>query len=128
MADSPIQLQEQVELTTPVTKAKVVVRGYATGRLKQAISALYLAGVTVESDAAGKTKSVSSVNGLVGQQATNKAIEMLVLSVNGATDGVLDAVLDLPEEDFDFIVDEVNKIQAPLVPKTPTSSTTDSST
>lgn len=122
-----MNLKETVEFTLPVTKKKVVVRGYATGRIKQAISAVYLSGTTLETKA-GQVDSSSSINGMVGQEATNKAFELMVLSVDGNSDNVLDAILDLPEEDYDAVKEKVDEVRAPLAPKSETTSQTASTT
>lgn len=115
----PIKLQEQIELTTPVTGKKVVIRGYASGRIKQAISAIYLRGSSIETTATkdGEEQSKQVTNAIVGQEATNKAIELMVISVDGLTDNILDRILDLQEDDFDFVIAEVDKVQTPLVAK-----------
>lgn len=110
-----MQLQETIEVTTPVLGKKVVLRGYTTGRIKQAIQAVMLSSVKeVSADQSTKFDGTAAVT------ATNKALELIVLSVDGNSDGVLDAVLDMPEQDFDFIKDEVDKVQGPLVVSKPT--------
>lgn len=105
-----MQLQEQIEIATPVLGKKVVLRGYITGRIKQTIQSVLLSSTQVTDE--GKT----TFDGSVAVAAGNKALELIVLSVDGSTDNVLDAVLDLPEEDFDFVKAEVDKIQNPLPP------------
>lgn len=107
-----MELKEQVEVTTPITKKKIVLRGYITGRIKQEIEAIFLNSTSM---VAGQEDTPEmTFNGGVALQATNKAIELIVLSVDGSSDNVLDLVLDLPEQDFEFIKGEVNKIQRPL--------------
>lgn len=108
-----MQLQETIELTTSLTGAKVVLRGYITGRIKQEIQGVLLSSTQVTDE--GKT----TFDGAVALAATNKALELIVLSVNGKSEGVLDMILDLPEQDFDFVKGEVDKVQDPLVENKP---------
>lgn len=106
-------MKDDFEVTTPVTSAKVVLHGYVTGRMKQAIERpMYR---SVQGDQSGNT----SVNGEAVLESTNEAIRCLVVSVNGVTDDVLNAVLDLPEEDYEFVLGEVNKITTPLALRKP---------
>lgn len=116
------ELREQIELTTPLTGKKVVIRGYITGRIKQEIQNVYLSTATFDD------KGKAQLNGSTVNTATNKALELIVLSVDGKTDGVLDAVLDLPEQDFDYVKGEVDKIQNPLAKPTAKSSETPTTT
>lgn len=108
---------EQVEVTTPSGK-KVVLRGYITNRIKQQLEAVFLKGARVSLDDAGE-KDVQ-FDASVTIEATNRAIELLVVSIDGQEGKpVLDYVLDdLDEMDFEFIKREVNKIKDPLAQKT----------
>lgn len=116
----PIELQEQIELMTPHGH-KVVIRGYSTGRIRQAISAAYSEGVklemTGEKDKDGKAISRTIVSGDAAQKTTNAALSNMVLSVDDQTVNVLDRVLDLPEEDYDYVRTEVDKVRTPLAEK-----------
>lgn len=109
-----MQLQETIEVTTPALGKKVVLRGYITGRMKQSIQNVLLSSTQVTEE--GKT----TFDGSVTLAAGNKALELIVLSVDGKTEGVLDMILDLPEQDFDFVKGEVDKVQNPLVENKPT--------
>ncbi|MDQ0672936.1 hypothetical protein QFZ36_000497 [Pseudarthrobacter siccitolerans] len=110
-----MELQETIEIETPILHKKVVLRGYITGRIKQEVQAVMLSSVTEVS-----VEQATKFDGTAALAATNKALELIVLSVDGKSEGVLDAVLDLPEGDYDFIKAEVDKIQNPLVIKTST--------
>lgn len=95
------ELKETVEITTPVLGKTVVLRGYITGRQNQAI----IAGA--KADGEGFSADVAIA-------ATNKALEVTVISVDGATENVLDLILDMPSADYEFVVAEVNKVTSPL--------------
>jgi len=49
------------------------------------------------------------MSGAVITKMTNKAIETVVVSVDGKSDNVLDAVRNLPIEDYEEVVEAVNK-------------------
>lgn len=113
------ELQETVEITTPVSGKKVILRGYATGRVRQEVQRVYLKGTKMDasmSDAqSGKvTDGPVSFDPSVDIDATYKALELMVLSVDGTTDNVLDRILDMHEDDFVFVKGEVDKLTNPL--------------
>lgn len=94
-------------VTTPSGKT-VVLRAAVTGRMKQQIEAVFL-------DAGKLDGGTVTFTGEASAAATNKAFELLVLSVDDRIEGLVDYILDeLPGEDFDFIRAEVNKITTPL--------------
>lgn len=114
-----MKIQEQIELTTPVLGAKVVIRGYVTGFISQEIEKI-IAGSMVSSteyDEEGKPLEQSRKSQVTGAQlieARNRTIELMVLSVNGHTEDTLQSVLDLPEADWKYVRDQVDKVTAPL--------------
>jgi len=50
-------------------------------------------------------------------RANDKSIELLIYSIDGKKEGILDMILDMRSEDYDFIVKELNKIQNPIKKK-----------
>lgn len=118
-------MQETIELKLPVSGKTVKLRGYITGRIEQAIENVYLQDSKVSTEAehdiskgqrrsrAEKIKQVSTMDATVGQKATNKAIELVVLEIDGNSEKIVDQVLDLPKPDYQAIVDKVNEITDP---------------
>lgn len=95
------------EITTPKGKHKVVLKTFITGRDDQAIQAEYFKESSVEySGGEGK----AGFGGSVIQNAQNKALEVVVVSVDGKENGVLDAVLDMHRDDTAFVFAEVDKV------------------
>lgn len=86
---------------------------YITGGESRAISAVFLDGVNIEMDETGKPK-MNTINASLAGKAQDKAIELLIVSVNGQRENVLTNTLELPKDDFDEIVAELDKIQAGL--------------
>ncbi|GAP53548.1 hypothetical protein AHiyo6_01130 [Arthrobacter sp. Hiyo6] len=105
------ELRETIEVTTPLTKKVIVLRGYINGRIKQALANVYLEDVRVEM---GESTAKPTVSGATITKATNVAFEQLVLSVDGKTENVLDAILDLPEQDYEFVKEQVDLIKDAL--------------
>ena len=50
-------------------------------------------------------------------EAEEKTIEMIVVSLNGSKEDVLNKVLDLPREDYEEIMEKVNEIYGGLKKK-----------
>jgi hypothetical protein len=113
------ELKETVEVTTPVTDKKVTLRGYTTARISQEVEKVYLKGAKASGDT-GTGKATIEFDPALDIDASNKAIELMVISIEGQGEkSSLDYILnDLPEDDFNFIKAEVNRISRPLVKKT----------
>lgn len=89
---------------------------YITGREAREISNVFLEGMTFQVDATGQTKT-NEMSAGIASKAQDKAIELLVVSVNGDKENVLQKVLDLPKADFDEVLKEVDVIQNGLAPE-----------
>jgi hypothetical protein len=122
---TPNTLQETVTVTT-VHGHTVVLKGYASGGDMSEMQRVVLAGRQVEvslddkGEAQAETKSVT-VDGSIMLDRENKALQLLVISVDGVATDVYKLVRDLPKEDYDQVVEKLNEITAPLVP-TPSAS------
>ena len=44
------------------------------------------------------------------EEAENKSIEVVVVSVNGKTEGIIDLILDMKGDDYDFVKKEVENV------------------
>lgn len=106
-------MSREVKVITTQNGTKVEVYTYITGREAREVSNVFLEGMKFQVGADGQTKT-NEVSAAIGSQAQDKAIELLVKSVNGATDKVLATVLDLPKADFDEVIAEIDKIQTGL--------------
>lgn len=105
--------RETIEIITPIKKHKVVIKAWITGREKRILTRRILSGMKVDMDvgsAGGEVQAKEIDMGAVMEDAENKAIEIIVVSVNGKTEGILDAVLDMRDKDYQFVKKEINKI------------------
>jgi len=94
---------------TPISKVKIEMRSWITGREKRALKSVFLENVKI--DESGKTLNIGNSADIVNQ-AENKTIEIVIVSIDKETKGILDKVLDMRAGDFDFVMGEINKITA----------------
>lgn len=80
---------------TPLGKQQVVMLEYITGREAEQIA--------IASQGADKDYAAS-----LG--ARDNAIEIIIKSIDGVTEGITDLVKDMPLEDYSFLNDEVTAL------------------
>lgn len=104
--------RETREITTPVGKSKVKIYSYMTGREKREITNVFLSAAkfSVGSDQQFKTDNVDAT---VTNKARDKAMELLVVSVGDSDENMIERILDMRSEDYDFISKEIDKITQP---------------
>jgi hypothetical protein len=102
-------MQEQITKTTPSGK-EVIFKPYLTARGRNRIQNIFI-----------KDKRIKMVDGKpqvddltfsaeIGSRAAEELISSLVESFDGSEEKILDRILDGRPEDYDFIVEECNKI------------------
>jgi hypothetical protein len=107
--------RETKTVTTP-NGHTVVLRTYLTGKESSALKAIMFSELKINpSDAASGKVALGDMSAtfLVSQEA--KALEFLVVSVDGDTAAPVEKLGDLPEADYNAVVAEVQKIRVPLV-------------
>jgi len=95
------------ELLTPVEKKKVVIKEWLTGGEVEEISNVFLQDLSF--DVKGRATSGKIKASLVSK-SNDKAIEMAVVSVDGKKENVLSEIKNLRVEDYQFVIDEINRI------------------
>ena len=96
--------QETKVITTPSGK-EVVLKAWITGRDKRSIQSIYADNMVI-----GEDNKISGIKAATINEAKDKTIELVVISVGGSSENILDAVLDLPSKDTDFIMNEIDII------------------
>lgn len=97
------------EIITPIGKHKVVLKEWITGREKREIRKPYLEGMKFSlEEGKAKTEEIDA-NALI-EKSENKAIETIVVSIDDDKEKILEKILDMRDKDYEFIVDEINKI------------------
>ncbi len=102
--------RETKEVTTPKTQVKVVIHTYITGREAEAIQAPLLKAMKIKPNAQGKDAEMGELDTDKIRESNHIALKSVVKSVNGITKDVVDTLLDMPAEDYDFVVDAVDNI------------------
>lgn len=92
-------------ITTPVAKAQVIIKDYITGRDREYISAA-LKAVKLTPQMVGNATRMQGNQLDAGEmmtESTHREYEKFIISVNGSKENIVEAVLNLPEEDTTFI-------------------------
>ena len=102
-------MKETKEITTPIDKHKVVLKSFITGRDSRELKNVYFKDAEFYLDGAQPKSSKLDMAKLT-QEAEDKAIEIVVVSVDGKEDNKVDAILDMRKQDSDFVISEINKV------------------
>ncbi len=98
------------KITTPIDKHIVELKDYITGRDSLKLKSVYLENAQVKvGDQA--TIDMNKVNmAQLTEKAEKMAIEMVVISVDGKKEDVVNKILDMNVKDYDYVINEINKI------------------
>lgn len=105
--------RETVEIVTPIANIPVILKTYLTGGERRAINIPYLqrANLTIGED--GQTKKNIQYTADVDNEVKDAAIIQVVVSVNGKSENILEDILNLQEDDYDFVIAKIDEITAP---------------
>ena len=95
-------------ITTPVNKVKVVIKAWITGREQRGIDDVAMSSAEIEMK--GNEPTISQITTDVVRKIEDKTIETVVISVDEKTDNIIDSVIDLHVEDYNFVIANVNKV------------------
>lgn len=99
--------RETFEIKTPVKGHVVVLRSWITGRESQKIDGAMFKGVGTTQD--GKKLTPKLSESMLADQE-NASIEVVVVSVDGKENDVVNTVLNMRAKDYSFVVAEVQKV------------------
>ncbi len=106
--------REQKTITTPKGHT-VVLNAYLTGREANEVKAVMTAGIKINmDDAASGSMNVADLPASLVDDQNQKALQLLLVSIDGKTENVYELVLDLPESEYDFIEKAAKDIRTPL--------------
>ena len=97
--------RETTIIVTPIDGIEVIVKKWLTGREKREIQSVFYDTKITAND--------MSISGDKLTLAQDKTVEVTVISVNGKSDKILDDILDMKADDYDYVMEELNRITAP---------------
>lgn len=104
------------EFITPAGN-KIVLNAYLTGREAQELKSIMFAALKVNMDDAQSGRvGVGDVPSTFLVDQERKALQFLVVSVDGETTDPVSKLLDLPSTEYDAVLKEINQIQNPTTP------------
>lgn len=90
----------------PITGFTVEYYSYITAGEKQQITEIMTSGMSA--DISGSVKGEIPLS--LVYKSNDKALELLVKSLNDSTENVLSTIKDLPSSDYDVLLSEINNV------------------
>ncbi len=98
---------DTTKITTPIGGQEVEVRTWISGRQAEYIDELMYEAMAVKADMTGKADIGNIDMKKMISETNHRKIETFVLSVDGVKDDLLNKVLDMHEDDTNFILDAI---------------------
>ena len=96
--------RETIEIKTPSGKHTLTVLSYITGREMRQIENAYLSGTAVNAG------TVPTISGEIADKAQDKMFEIMVVSIDGNKENILDRILDMESGDYKFVREQIRLI------------------
>lgn len=96
-------------IETPLGKSKIEIKEWLTGRDRRALRAVYLNKSEMKM---GTKEPEFALSGSLIEEAENKAIEIVVVSIDGKKEDILNKLLNMRDEDYEFVMENINRITA----------------
>jgi len=101
-------MERETKIIRTPNKHKVEIKSYITGREKRELRDVFLN--EMDMNVQGGEPEIKEIKGSIIKKAENKAIEIVVVAVDGNKNKILDRILDMRSEDYDFVIGEINKV------------------
>jgi hypothetical protein len=108
--------RETKKITTPSGK-EVELKTYLTAGEAKELSLIFLKGMKLDYDPETKKPTVKDMSGQLMNDAENRTVEIMVVSFDGSAENILGRILQLRNDEFEFIMEEINKITKPDIGK-----------
>ncbi|MCX6113139.1 MAG: hypothetical protein NTY22_07675 [Proteobacteria bacterium] len=95
-------------IETPIEKHKVEVKLWLTGLDRRALRSVYVENAKIEM--VGDKPEIKNISGSLVDKAEDKAIEIMVVSVDGNSEDIVKRILEMKDEDCDFVIKSINEI------------------
>ncbi len=99
--------RETKKIKTPLGK-EVELKTYLTAGERNELRRIYLENMKVE--AKEGVPAIKEIPGTLVEQAEKKLIELAVVSYDGSSENIFGRLLDSMPEEYDFVIEEANKI------------------
>lgn len=96
------------ELTLPISKLKVKIKKWITGRESNSLEEDLMNEMKLKP--VGQKYTLEPISGAFALKRQKKAVEIVVELLGGSKEKIYDRLLDLRKTDFDFVIKEVSKI------------------
>jgi len=97
--------REVKEIITPIGGATVVLKSWITGREKREINRVLF-------DDSAMIDGKYSIDASKIEDMKDAALKNIIVSVNGMTENIIDILLDMRSEDYDFVVAAVDEVSS----------------
>lgn len=98
-------------LETKKNKFKIEIRDYMTGRENRQVKNAMWEGKSMQiKDGKGESDKVEMTR---MEASTDKTIEIMIVSINGVTENVVELFKDLPTHDYDEALEKIEEITKP---------------
>ncbi len=95
------------KITTPIGSREIEIKSWITGREAEHLDELMYEAMAVKADMTGKADIGKIDMKKMISETNHRKIETFVLSIDGVKDDILNKVLDMHEDDTNFILDAI---------------------
>ena len=92
-------------ITTPKGGIIVVLKEYITGR-----DTRVLRGALIKAAKINQEGGVTGIDIVAMNASDDEKIKVAIVSVDGSKDKLVDALLDMPKEDYDFVMEAIDDL------------------
>jgi len=103
-------IEEQKTITTPVRGIEVVLKTYLTGREFEYVQSPLLQAMSIRPEGQGNNMKFGNLDVDKIQESTHRLIEKHVISVGGKTEDAVNLVLDMHNDDYQFVVEQIQEL------------------
>ncbi len=100
--------RETTKFETPTGKQQIEIKTYITGKEKRDLTNIYLSG---DISFSTESQNIKGISATLVDKAQDLALQLIVVSIDGETEGLVQKILDMRSEDYDFIVKKVDEVQ-----------------
>ena len=99
--------RETKTIETPISKQSVVLYTFLLGREKRALTNVFLGkSLNISLD----SQNVTGIDSAVIEQAQELGWKTVVVSIDGSKENIVETILNMRSEDYDFVVAAVNEL------------------